>query len=199
MAHYISEDCIKYIEEKYGLNINNDINIISKGYNPNICLARLWKSDPEYIPNAGGYTNFQCSYPRVGSTFCECHSKKNLEGNLPFGRIDENIPDEPYITDIEGNKERYYWMHQSQDKRIIKYVEDACLEGQQKHRKGRGRPAFDKIPYDKIDWEDYCKEGNLIKLSTKSLKEYLEKNDLNVYGKKVDLIQRIEDNIINDD
>ena len=46
-----------------------------------------------------------------------------------------------------------------------------------------------------VDWNDLAKNNKLDSLSLPSLKEYLSKNNINVYGKKSELIDRIKDNL----
>ena len=46
-----------------------------------------------------------------------------------------------------------------------------------------------------IDWNDLAKNNKLNSLSLPILKEYLSKNNINVYGKKSELIERIKNNI----
>ena len=95
---------------KYGFDLSLDENISTKKYNPNCCLARLWKSDANYIPNAGGFSDIQCTSSNIeGEKYCQCHFKKSLENNLPFGSIHEPPPEEPIIKDINGEELPSTW------------------------------------------------------------------------------------------
>ena len=198
MALFISQEVSDYIKNKHNIDLNVDINISTKKYNPQCCLARLWKSEPDYTYNAGGFTDIQCLTPKFeGGDYCQCHLKKFLENNLPFGSIHEPPPEEPYIKDINGESIRYYWMHQSKEMLkeniFIKAEEEKQLKYNEK--RGRGRPPTKKILFKNIDWKQLYNDDKLNSLSLVSLKEYLNNKNLNIYGKKQELIDRIQVNI----
>lgn len=198
MTHFISNELSIYIKDMYKIDLENDKNISVKSYNPHVCNARVWKSNEEYVFNAGGYTNYQCSHPKFnGCEFCEVHKKKYIDNELTLGKISEEPPENPFIIDSLGNKTRYYWIHQSNgmmNDDIIRETNEIRIN-QYKEKKSRGRPPTKKIPYSDIDWVDYTKNNKLNSLSLPSLKEYLSKNNMNVYGKKTDLISRITEHI----
>ena len=198
MAHFISNELSEYIKEKYNIDLEKDENVSLKSYNPHVCNARVWKSNDEYISNAGGYTNYQCNHPKFnGCEFCEVHQHKYDNGELTLGKISEEPPETPYIIDSLGNKNKYYWIHNSEGMKIDEIVrkENEIREIEYKEKKSRGRPPTKKIPYSDIDWADYAKNKKLNDLNLESLREYLKKNNLNIYGKKSDLVKRIEDNL----
>jgi len=195
MVLFISQELSDYIKEKHNIDLNNDTNIITKKYNPHCCLARIWKSDPNYIPNAGGFSDIQCSSPNFeGEKYCQCHLKKVLENNLPFGSIHEPPPEEPIIKDINGETIRYFWMHQSKEmlKETIFLKEEEEKQRVYNEKRGRGRPPTKKTLYKNIDWNKLYNDDKLNSLSLVSLKEYLNNNNLNIYGKKQELIDRIK-------
>jgi len=177
-----------------------DDNISIKKYNPHCCLARVWKSEPEYTFNAGGFTNFQCNNPNLNNCeFCECHQEKFKKNDLTLGKIYEEPPEEPIIKDIDGNLTRYYWIHQSEDMLKEKIFLKAEEEKQKEYseRRGRGRPPTKKILYKNIDWNKLYEEDKINTIPLPSLKEYLSNHKLNFYGKKNELIERIKENIRN--
>ena len=196
MPIFISEQLNQYIKDKYEIDLSNDDNISTKSYNPHGCLARVWGSDPEFIANAGGYTDLQCSNAKSnGFYFCECHTIKFFEGKLSFGRIDEDPPEEPIIEDIDGNKTRYYWLKDSDGMKkdeIFLKEEEEKQENYSK-RRGRGRPPTKKILYKEIDWKKLYEEDKIDTLPLNTLKEYLQKNNLYLYGKKEEIVRRINE------
>ena len=198
MVLFVSQEVSDYIKNKYGFDLSIDENISTKKYNPNSCLARVWKSDPNYIPNAGGFSDIQCTSTNTeGEKYCQCHLKKSLENNLPFGNINEPPPEEPMIKDINGESIRYYWMYQSDGmlKEIIFLKEEEEKQRIYNEKRGRGRPPTKKTLYKNIDWNKLYNDDKLNSLSLVSLKEYLTDNNLNIYGKKQELIDRIKENI----
>ena len=198
MAFYISQDIAKHIKDKHGIDLENDNNISIKHYNPHSCLARVWKSDPEYIHNAGGFTNFQCCNAKFNNCdLCEVHQKKFDNNELTLGLISEEIPEEVYMIDLMGNKQRYYWIHQSEGMKEEEIFIKAEKVKQDKYneKRGRGRPPSKKILYKNIDWNKLNEENNLDSLPLPSLKEYLTNHKLNIYGKKSELIERIVENL----
>ena len=200
MVLFISQKISDYIKKKHGIDLNNDKNISTKKFNPHCCLARLWKSDPDYTFNAGGFNDIQCTYPNIeGEKYCQCHLKKFIENNLPFGSIHEAPPEEPIIKDINGESIRYYWIHQSKDllKEKIFLKEEEEKQKKYNERRGRGRPPVKKTLYKDINWIDLFNNDNLDSLTLISLKEYLNNKNLNIYGKKIELIERIKLHIRN--
>ena len=198
MAHYISNEINNYIKDKYNIDLGNDENISLKSYNPHICQARVWKSNDDYIDTAGGYSNYQCNHPKFnGCEFCEVHKNKYDKNELTLGKISEEPPEEPCILDSLGNKVRYYWIHQSMGmmKDEVIREENKVIHEKYISKRSRGRPPSKKIPYNDIDWNDLAKNNKLNSLSLPILKEYLSKNNINVYGKKSELIERIKNNI----
>ena len=198
MALYISEDVAKHLNDKYGIDITKDKTISTKPYNPHCCIGRVWKSDPEYIHNAGGYSNFQCCNAKYNEyDFCEVHQRKFIKNELTLGIISDPPPVEAYIIDMDNNKIKYFWIHQSDGMKVEEIFIKEELVKQEKYneKRGRGRPPSKKILYKNIEWGKLNEEGNLDSLPLPSLKEYLTFHKLNIYGKKSDLINRIEENI----
>ena len=198
MAFYISQDIAKHIKDKHGIDLENDNNFSIKHYNPHSCLARVWKSDPEYIHYAGGFTNFQCCNSKFNNCdLCEVHQKKFDNNELTLGLISEEIPEEVYMMDLMGNKQRYYWIHQSEGMKEeeIFIKEEKVKQDKYNEKRGRGRPPSKKIIYKNIDWNKLNEENNLDSLPLPSLKEYLTNHKLNIYGKKSELIERIVENL----
>ena len=189
MVLFISQNLAKHIQEKYSIDLTKDKELSLKDYDPNLCLARVWKSDKKYKPNAGGYSNFQCSYrPKDGKNFCECHQNKLLS----FGRIDEEKPPAPIITDLLGNQTRYYWIEDSEDMKNEFYSEkEKNMESGEK--RGRGRPPTKRQDYDSIDWEDVCKTNKLNDFTLDVLKKFLKEKKLDHYGRKENIIKRIKE------
>jgi len=200
MVLFVSQELSEYIKEKYNIDLSKDDNISNKKYNPHCCLARVWKSEPEYTFNAGGFTNFQCNNPNLNNCeFCECHQEKFNKNDLTLGKIYEEPPEELVIKDIDGNLTRYYWIHQSEDMLKEKIFLKAEEEKQKEYseRRGRGRPTTKKILYKNIDWNKLYEEDKINTIPLPSLKEYLSNHKLNFYGKKNELIERIKENIRN--
>ena len=98
--------------------------------------------------------------------------EKGLKMLLKANTIRE---DDGYIIDSLGNKNKYYWIHNSEGmmKDEIVRKENEIREIAYKEKKSRGRPPSKKIPYGDIDWADYAKNKKLNNLSLPSLKEYL--------------------------
>ena len=192
MVLLISKELSDYIKGKHGLDLNQDKNICSKDYNPSLCLARVWKSNSDYLSNSGGYSNFQCQYiPKNGNEFCECHSNRELT----FGRIDQEKPKEPCIIDNQGNKIRYYWIEDSVENHVD-YVDQDQETQNSGEKRGRGRPPSKRILFNTIDWNELFTENKLDTLPLPTIKEYLIKEKLSPYGKKENLIERIKENIM---
>ncbi len=187
MVLFINEELAKHFKEKYSIDITNDDNITVKNYNPQLCLARVWKSDDKYQTNAGGFSNYQCQYrPKDGSKFCECHCNKIL----PFGRIDEEKPKEPILTDIFGNKIRYFWIEDSEGLQNEFYSNNNKQE-KTNEKRGRGRPPTKRQNYDTINWEEVCKNDELNNFTLDVLKKFLKDKNLDQYGRKENIIKRI--------
>ena len=96
-----------------------------------------------------------------------------------------------------GNKQRYYWIHQSEGMKVeeIFIKEEKVKQDKYNEKRGRGRPPSKKIIYKNIDWNKLNEENNLDSLPLPSLKEYLTNHKLNIYGKKSELIERIVENL----
>ena len=62
-------------------------------------------------------------------------------------------------------------------------------------KRGRGRPPTKKKLFKDIDWNQLYNDDKLNSLSLVSLKEYLNNKNLKIYGKKHELINRIQENI----
>ena len=198
MTHFLSQEVSNYIKDKYNINLDEDNNISVKNYNPHICQARVWKSHPDYIPTAGGFTNYQCNHPKYnGCEFCEVHQKKYIDNELTLGKISEEPPETPFIVDHLGYHNKLFWIHQSNgmmNDDIIRYENDTKIKNY-KAKKSRGRPPTKKIPYNDINWNSIIKDKNLHSLPLPSLKEYASKNNIYIYGKKSELINRIYSSI----
>lgn len=198
-VHKISKEFAHYLNEKYNIDCENDPNISIQSYNENTCLARLSKKNPDYISNYGYFTTYQCNCSKFnGNDFCELHLSKFLENKLTLGKINEEPPVEPFIYDILGNKNRIYWYHDSPREKLKTYVEDQNeIQRQENYKKkSRGRPPIPQIRYELIDFKKMCEENTLDKLNILSLKTYLKNNNLNIYGNKIILINRIKSYLI---
>ena len=114
---------------------------------------------------------------------------------MSFGRIDEDPPEEPIIEDIDGNKTRYYWLKDSEGmkKDDIFLKEEKEKQENYSKRRGRGRPPTKKILYKEIDWQKLYEEDKIDTLPLNTLKEYLQKNNLYLYGKKEEIVARISE------
>ena len=90
-------------------------------------------------------------------------------------------------------------MHQSEEmlKETIFLKEEEEKQRKYNEKRGRGRPPTKKTLYKNIDWNKLYNDDKLNSLSLVSLKEYLTNNNLNIYGKKIELIDRIKENIRN--
>jgi len=200
ITHKISKDFASYLNEIYNIDCENDSNISIQSYNENTCLARLSKRSPDYVSNYGFFTTYQCNCSKFyDNDLCELHLSKQLEKKLTLGKINEEPPKEPFIYDILGNKTRIYWFHDSPREKLKEYVEDQNeIERQENYKKkSRGRPPIPQIRYDLIDFKKMAEENTLNKLNIQTLKKYLGTNNLNIYGNKVILIQRIQVNLLN--
>ena len=192
-THFISQDVASYLRENYNIDLSEDNNISTLHYNPHCCHARVWKSDPEYIPYAGGYENFQCMNPINSNGLCEIHKDKPLT----LGKINEDPPKEPFIIDSEGNKIKCHWISDSEGmkKDEVFVREEEAIQNAYKEKKGRGRPPSKKILFSSIDWNELVSENKLNTLALPTIKEYLIKEKLSPYGKKDILIERIKEHI----
>ena len=195
---FISKELAKYIKEKYEVDIDNDNRITCCNHDPMRCTARCWAQSSDYAPRYGGISDRQCSLMKFkDSQFCEYHNIQYSEGKLSFGIITEDPPEQPVIVDIEGNKTRYYWINQCEGHRkdeIFMQQEEEKQENYSK-RRGRGRPPTKKVLYKEIEREKLYSEGKIDSLSLSTLKEYLQKNNLYLYGKKSEIVTRICEHI----
>jgi len=196
MVLFLNQESVDYIKEKYSIDLEKDKNVTVKNYNPNICLARVWKSDEKYQYNAGGFSNFQCQYrPSNGKIFCECHNNQIL----PFGRIDEDKPKEPVIIDMLGKSKRYYWIEDSDGMLNEFYIQEKT-ENSSEEKRGRGRPPAKRLDYNSIDWIESCKTNEIYNFTLDVLKKFLKDRNLDHYGRKENIIKRIKDTLnFNDD
>ena len=200
ITHKISKDFAKYLEDKYGIRCDDDTNISIKSYNENTCLARLSKKSDDYVSNYGYYTTYQCNCSKFkDSDFCELHLIKYDENKLSLGKINDEPPTEPFIYDLYGNKTRIYWFEDSPREKLKQYVEEKneIMRQENYKEKSRGRPPIPKIRYELINFKKMSDDNSLDKLNIETLKMYLKKNDLNIYGKKAVLIERIKTNLLN--
>jgi len=198
ITHKITKDFANYLNENYKINFENDPNISIESFNENTCLARLSKRSPDYVSNYGFFTSYQCNCSKFNNNdFCELHLSKFNEGKLTLGKINEEPPNEPFIFDLLGNKTRIYWIQDSPREKLKEYVEDQYELNRQENykKKSRGRPPLPQIRYELIDFKKMSEEDTLGKLNIISLKNYLKKNNLNIYGKKQTLILRIKNHI----
>jgi hypothetical protein len=196
--HKISKGFANYLSEIYNIDFENDPNISIQSFNENTCLARLSKRSSDYVSNYGFFTSYQCNCSKFnGTDLCELHLSKYLENKLSLGKINEEPPEEPFIYDLLGNKTRIYWIQDSPREKLKEYVEDQNeFERQENYKKkSRGRPPLPQIRFELIDFKKMSDENTLEKLNIQSLKNYLKTTNLNIYGKKNDLILRIQDHI----
>ena len=193
-THFISQDLSSYLREHYNIDLSEDNQISTIHYNPHCCQARVWKSDPDYVPYAGGYENFQCMNSIKSNGLCEIHMRKQLT----LGKINDNPPVEPYILDSEGNKIKCHWISDSEGmkKEEIFLREEEEIQKKYKEKRGRGRPPSKKILFNTIDWNELFTENKIDTLPLPTIKEYLIKEKLSPYGKKEILIERIKENIM---
>ena len=191
MVLFLNQEFVDYIKDNYSIDLEEDENITVKNYNPNICLARVWKSDEKYQYNAGGFSNFQCRYrPFNGKIFCECHNNQLL----PFGRIDEDKPKEPVIIDMLGNSKRYFWIEDSEGLLNDFYSQDN-KERTSEEKRCRGRPPAKRLDYNSIDWLDSCKTNEIYNFTLDVLKKFLKDKNLDHYGRKENIIKRIKETL----
>lgn len=192
-THFISQDLASYLRENYNIDLTEDNQISTLHYNPHCCHARVWKSDPEYAPYAGGYENFQCMNSISSNGLCEIHMNKPLT----LGRIDSEPPNEPYIVDSEGNVIKCHWIKHSEGmkKEEIFQREEEEIQNRYKEKRGRGRPPSKKVLFSAIDWNELYTENKLNTLPLPTIKEYLVKEKISPYGKKEILIERIKEHI----
>lgn len=189
MVLFINDELAKHFKEKYSIDLTKDKEITVKNYNPNLCLARVWKSDDKYQSNAGGFSNYQCQYrPQNGSDLCECHCNKLL----PFGRIDKEKPKEPVLTDAFGNEVRYYWIEDSEGLQNEFYSNNIKRE-KTNEKRGRGRPPSKRQNYDTIKWEEVCKTDEINDFTLDILKKFLKDKKLDQYGRKENIVKKIKE------
>ena len=91
-----------------------------------------------------------------GFHFCECHTVKFFEGKLSFGRIDEDPPEEPIISDILGNKIRYYWLKDSEGMK----KDDIFLKEEEEKQENYSKEGERKTSYKK----DFIQRNRLAKV-----------------------------------
>lgn len=194
---FISEEIAQYLKAKYEVDISSDDRLSCKPYNPHICLGRCWYGLPEYVSYAGGLHNYQCQHTRTeGSHFCQAHTIQYYSSGLPFGRIDQPPPESPCkIIDLDGNIQNYYWLKDSEGMKRDEIFLKEEAEKQEKYqaRRGRGRPPTKKILYKEIDWNNLYEEDKIDTLPLNTLKEFLQKNNLNLYGRKAEIVKRINE------
>ena len=194
ISHKISSDFYNYVKNKYNIDLENDSNISIQSYNENTCFARLCKRNSDYINNYGYFTTFQCNCSKFSnSDLCELHLNKFKSDKLTLGLINEPPPEEPYIHDSLGNKTRIYWLKDSPDEKLKEHViEKEEIERRENYKKkSRGRPPLPKVRHDTEEFKSLIQEKKLHTLNILSLKEYCLKNNLSIYGKKNDIINRI--------
>ena len=94
-----------------------------------------------------------------------------------------------------NNKIRYYWLKDSEGmkKDDIFLKEEEEKQENYSQRRGRGRPPTKKILYKEIDWQKLYEEDKIDTLPLNTLKEYLQKNNLYLYGKKEEIVARISE------